>query len=54
MRHGLKGLIGEARLVDSSCCSIPCVEVSISGSSVWHGGNLVLDTQLEPSSKLHH
>jgi len=43
MRHGLKGLIGEARLVDPPCCSVPYVGISVGRSSVRHGGNLVLD-----------
>jgi len=54
MRHGLKGLIGEAHLVNPLCCSVPHVGISVGRSSVWHGGNLVLDAQLETSSKLHH
>jgi len=32
-----------ARLVNPLCCSIPHVGVSISWSSIWHGGNLVLN-----------
>ena len=43
MQHGLKGLISEAHLVNPLCCSVPCIRVGISWSSVWHGGNLVLD-----------
>jgi len=43
MRHGLKGLIGETRLVDPPCCSVLRVGISVGRSSVQHGGNLVLD-----------
>jgi len=43
MRHRLKDLIGEARLVDPLCCSIPRIGISVSRSSVRHGGDLVLD-----------
>jgi len=44
MRYRLKGLVGEASLVDPLCCSVPCVGISVGRSSVWHGGDLVLDT----------
>jgi len=43
VRHGLKGLIDKAHLVDPSCCSIPYVGIGVGRSSVWHSGNLVLD-----------
>jgi len=43
MQHGLKGLIGKMHLVNSPCCSVPHVGISVGQSSVWHGGNLVLD-----------
>jgi len=54
VQHELKDLIGEARLVNPLCCSIPCVGVGVSRSSVWHSGNLVLDAQLESLLKLYH
>ena len=54
MRHRLKGLVGKVRLVDPLCCPILHIGVGISRSSVWHGGNLVLDVQLETLLKLHH
>ena len=54
MRHGLKGLIGETRLVDPLCCSVPRIGVVIGWLSVGHGGDLVLDAQPESSSKLHY
>ena len=53
-QHRLKGLIGKVHLVDSLCCSVPCVRVSISQSSIWHSGDLVLDAQPETTSKLYH
>jgi len=43
MRHGLKGLVGEARLVDPLCSLVPYVGISVGRSSIRHGGNLVLD-----------
>jgi len=43
MRHGLKGLIGEMRLVNPPRCSISHVGVSIGWPSIWHGDDLVLD-----------
>jgi len=43
MRHGLKGLIGEVRLVDPLCCFVPHIGISVGWSSIRHGGNLVLD-----------
>ena len=43
MRHGLKDLIGESRLVNPPSYSIPHIRIGISGSSVWHGGDLVLN-----------
>jgi len=42
-QYGLKGLVCEACLVNLPCCYVPCIGVYISWSSVWHGGNLVLD-----------
>jgi len=54
MRHGLKGLIGEVHLVNSLCCSVPRIRASISWSSVWHSGNLVLDPYSETSLELYH
>ena len=53
-QHGLESLIGEAHLVNLLCCSIPHIRVGVSGSSVWHGGDLVLNAQPETSSKFHH
>jgi len=44
MQYRLKGLVGEARLVNPPCCSIPHVRISVGRSSVRHGGDLVLDT----------
>ena len=43
-RHGLKGLIGEVRLVNPPCCSIPRVEISIGWLSIGHSGDLVLNS----------
>jgi len=54
VQHRLKDLISEVHLVNLSCYSIPCIRVGVGGSSIWHGGNLVLDTQLETLSKLHY
>jgi len=53
-RHGLESLIGEVRLVDPLSCSVPRVGVGVGGSSVWHGGDLVLNAQPETSSKFHY
>ena len=43
-RYGLKGLIGEACLVNPPCCSVPHIGVGIGWSSVGHSGDLVLNS----------
>jgi len=53
-RHRLEGLIGELCLVNPLSCSIPCIRVSIGRLSIWHGGDLVLNTYPEVSLKFHH
>jgi len=50
----LTGLIGEARLVNPLRCFVLCIGVIISWSSIEHGGDLVLDAQLETLSKFHY
>jgi len=43
-RYGLKGLIGQMRLVNPPRCSIPRVGIGIGWSSVGHSGDLVLNS----------
>ena len=53
-QHELESLIGKAHLVNPLSCSVPRVRVGVGGSSVQHGGDLVLNAQPETSSKFHH
>jgi len=43
VQHRLKGLVGEAHLVNLLCCSVSRVRVGTGWSSIWHGSDLVLD-----------
>jgi len=43
VQHRLENLIGEVHLVNPLCCFILCVRIGVSGSSVQHGDDLVLN-----------
>jgi len=50
----LKGFIGELRLVDPLGCYVPGLQISVSGPSEGHGGDLALNVRPEASAELHH
>jgi len=43
-RYGLKGLIGETRLFNPPCCSVPHIGVGIGWLSIGHSSDLVLNS----------
>jgi len=50
----LESLICEPRLVDPPGSCVPGLQISVSGSSEGHGGDLALNVRLEASAELHH
>ena len=50
----MKSLIGQLCLVDPLGGCIPSLQISVSGSSEGHDGNLVLDVRLETPAELYY
>jgi len=50
----LEGFIGEPRLVDPPGRCIPGLQISVSGPSEEHGGDLALNVRPEAPAELHH
>jgi len=50
----LKGLIGQPCLVNPPGSYVPSLQISVCGSSEWHGSDLALNAQLEALTELHH
>jgi len=50
----LESFIGEPRLVDPLGSCIPGLQISVSGSSEGHGGDLALNVRPEASAEFHH
>jgi len=50
----LEGLIGQPCLVDPLGSYVPSLQISVCGSSEWHGSDLALDARLEASMELYH
>jgi len=50
----LEGFIGELRLVDPPGHCVPGLQISVSGPSEGHGGDLALNVRPEALAELHH
>jgi len=50
----LEGFIGELRLVDPPGRCVPGLQISVSGPSEGHGGDLALNVRPEAPAELHH